>query len=91
MARSHHRLFRALLPLGLGATCLLLLAATGSSGTSVATIALPDGALRPTIRQQLLAPRIASILEQMHYSRRLIDDAFSAQVFERYLLSLIHI
>ena len=88
MARSHHRLFRALLPLGLGATCLLLLAATGSSGAPVATIALPDGALRPTIRQQLLAPRIASILEQMHYSRRLIDDAFSAQVFERYLDAL---
>jgi len=88
MPRVSNRLYRALLPLGVGATCLLLLAATGSSGAPVASMALPDGALRPTIRQQLLAPRIASILEQWHYSRRPIDDDFSAQVFERYFDAL---
>jgi carboxyl-terminal processing protease len=88
MARATNRLLRALLPLGVGATCLLLLAATGSSGTPVSTIALPEGALRPTVRQQMLAPRIASILEQMHYSRRPIDDAFSVQVFDHYVNAL---
>ncbi len=88
MARTSERLFRALLSLGIGATCLLLLAATSSSGAPIASVALPEGALRPTLRQQLLAPRIASILEQTHFSRRSIDDNFSAQVFDHYLNAL---
>ena len=88
MARIADRLFRPLLSLGIGATCLLLLAATGSSGAPVASVALPEGALRPTLRQQMLAPRIASILEQTHFSRRTIDDNFSAQVFDHYLNAL---
>jgi carboxyl-terminal processing protease len=88
MARTSDRLSRTLLSLGIGATCLLLLAATGSSGAPIASVALPEGALRPTLRQQLLAPRIASILEQTHFSRRAIDDNFSAQVFDHYLNAL---
>ena len=88
MARTSDRLIRALFPLGIGAICLLLLAATGSSGTPIASVVLPEGALRPTVRQQLLAPRIASILEQTHFSRRIIDDNFSAQVFDHYLNAL---
>ncbi len=68
--------------------CVLLLAATGSSDAPAATSALPEGALRPTIRQRLLAPRIATLLEQAHFSRKRMDDALSAQVFDRYLDSL---
>ena len=74
--------------LGVLAASLLLLAATGSSGAPATSALLPEGALRPTARQQLLAPRIASILEQTHYSRRLIDKAFSAEVFDHYLNAL---
>lgn len=88
MSRSASRLRKALAPFALAGACLLLLAATGSTGTPAATVRLPDGAIHPTARQQLLAPRIASILEQTHYSRRLIDKKFSAQVFERYLNAL---
>ena len=88
MATVPHRILRALLPLGVGASCLLLLAATGSSGTPVSTLALPEGAVRPTLRQQLVAPRVADILEHSHYSRRTIDDEFSAQVFDHYLNAL---
>src|SRR3954463_3728804 len=52
------RLRRALAPLALTGACLLLLAATGSTGTSTISVRLPDGAIQPTARQQLLAPRI---------------------------------
>jgi carboxyl-terminal processing protease len=77
-----------LAPAAFAAACLLLLAATGSTGTPAASVLLPDGAIHPTARQQLLAPRIASILEQTHYSRRQIDKDFSAQVFDHYLSAL---
>ena len=82
------RLRKTIAPLALTGACLLLLAATGSSGSPVSSLQLPDGAIHPTARQQLLAPRIASILEQAHYSGRRIDKEFSTQVFERYLDSL---
>jgi len=68
--------------------CLLLLAATGSTDAPAATRALPDGALRPTIRQRLLAPRIANLLEQAHFSRKRVDDALSAQVLDHFVGSL---
>lgn len=68
--------------------CVLLLAATGSSDAPAATSALPEGALRPTIRQRLLAPRIATLLEQAHFSRKRMDDVLSVQVFDRYLDAL---
>ena len=77
------RLRKTVAPFALTGICLLLLAATRSSGSPVSSVQLPDGAIHPTARQQLLAPRIATILEQAHYSGRRIDKEFS--------LSLIHI
>ena len=88
MPRLDLRLRTFLTPLALAGACLLLLAATGSTGTPAATTLLPENAIHPTTRQQLLAPRIASILEQTHYSRRLIDKEFSTQVFDHYLNAL---
>ena len=88
MPRLDLRLRTFLTPLALAGACLLLLAATGSTGTPAATTLLPEEAIHPTTRQQLLAPRIASILEQTHYSRRLIDKEFSTQVFDHYLNAL---
>jgi len=75
------------------AACLLVLAATPASqptgaASMAASFTLPEGSVRPTSRQSLLAPRIASILEQWHYSHRQIDQEFSAQVFEHYLNAL---
>jgi carboxyl-terminal processing protease len=69
-------------------TCLIVLAATGSTGVLSNPDLLPEGALRPTTRERILAPRIASILEQAHYSHRAIDAAFSPQVLERFLSTL---
>ena len=88
MTRVESRLRRTLAPIALAGACLLLLAATGSTGTSATSIRLPEGAIQPTSRQQLLAPRIASILEQAHYSGRRIDKEFSALVFDHYLNEL---
>ncbi|HKC16341.1 MAG TPA: hypothetical protein VKC11_06490, partial [Steroidobacteraceae bacterium] len=68
MSRITKPLRSVLAPLALGASCLLLLVATGSSGMSAAPSLLPEGAIHPTARQQLLAPQIANILEQNHYS-----------------------
>ena len=65
--------------------CLALLTAAGSSDAPAATAPVADGALKPTIRQRALAPRIAELLEQQHYSRQRINDDVSVQVFERYL------
>jgi carboxyl-terminal processing protease len=88
MPRVESRLRRALAPIALAGACLLLLAATGSTGTTATSVRLPEGAIQPTPRQQLLAPRIASILEQAHYSGRRIDKEFSALVFDHYLNEL---
>jgi carboxyl-terminal processing protease len=46
---------------------------------------LPPGALAPTDDQRAIARKIGRILEQTHYSREVIDDGFSRQVFQRYL------
>ena len=88
MSRFQSLLRKALGPLALAGACLLLLAATGSTGTPATYAQLPAGAIAPTARQQLLAPRIASILEQAHYSGRRIDKEFSVQVFDHYLKAL---
>jgi carboxyl-terminal processing protease len=88
MSRDESRLRRTLAPIALTGACLLLLAATGSTGTSAMSVHLPNGAIQPTPRQQQLAPRIASILEQAHYSGRRIDKEFSGLVFDHYLNAL---
>ena len=46
---------------------------------------LPPGALAPTDDQRAIARKIGRILEETHYSRAVIDDSFSQQVFQRYL------
>ena len=58
--------------------CLLVLLASGSSGAPAATGLLPPDALQPTAAQRLLAPRVAKVLEDRHYSHRSLDDALSA-------------
>ena len=88
MSRFANRLRKLVAPLALTGACLLLLAATGSTGSPASSVRLPEGAIHPTARQQLVAPRIATILEQAHYSGRRIDKEFSMQVFERYLDAL---
>jgi carboxyl-terminal processing protease len=46
---------------------------------------LPAGSLTPTSDQRSIARKIGRILEETHYSKEMIDDAFSRQVFQRYL------
>jgi carboxyl-terminal processing protease len=75
-------------PLALTCLGLLALAATGSSGAPAATGLLPDGVMGATPQERLLAPRIASILEQNHYRHISIDDKISAQVYDRFLTAL---
>ena len=72
-------------PLAVLAASVVMLLAAGSSDAPAASSPVADGALKPTTRQRALAPRIAELLEQQHYSRQRIDDAVSAQVFDRYL------
>jgi carboxyl-terminal processing protease len=79
---------RLLAPIALAALGLLVLSAASSTGAPAATGLLPEGALGPTPQERLLAPRIASILEQNHYRHIVIDDKFSPQVFERFMSAL---
>jgi len=67
---------------------VLVLSGSGSTGAPAASALLPPGALAPTERQRLLARRIGTILEQAHYRRATIDDAMSAEIYQRYLESL---
>ncbi|HYP78820.1 MAG TPA: S41 family peptidase, partial [Steroidobacteraceae bacterium] len=67
---------------------MLVLSGSGSTGAPAASALLPPGALAPTERQRLLARRIGTILEQAHYRRATIDDAMSAEIYQRYLESL---
>ncbi|HEX4377230.1 MAG TPA: carboxy terminal-processing peptidase [Steroidobacteraceae bacterium] len=67
---------------------LLSLAASGSSGAPAATGLLPDGVMGATPQERLLAPRIASILEQNHYRHISIDEHMSPQVYDRFLTAL---
>jgi carboxyl-terminal processing protease len=75
-------------PLALTCLGLLSLAAAGSSGAPAATGLLPDGVMGATAQERLLAPRIASILEQNHYRHISIDDKLSPQVYDRFLTAL---
>jgi carboxyl-terminal processing protease len=75
-------------PLALTCLGLLALAATGSSGAPAATGLLADGVMGATAQERLLAPRIASILEQNHYRHISIDDKISPQVYDRFLTAL---
>ncbi|HEV2442695.1 MAG TPA: carboxy terminal-processing peptidase [Steroidobacteraceae bacterium] len=65
----------------------LVLAATDAALRAPARAAsiLPPGALAPTDDQRAIARKIGRILEETHYSRQVIDDGFSRQVFQRYL------
>jgi carboxyl-terminal processing protease len=65
----------------------LVLAATDAALRAPARAAsiLPPGALAPSDDQRAIARKIGRILEETHYSRAAIDDAFSRQVFQRYL------
>jgi len=75
-------------PLALSALGLLVLAGAGSSGAPAATGLLPEQAVSPTAQERLLAPRVASILEQNHYRHIAIDERLSPQVLDRFLTAL---
>jgi len=79
---------KLLAPIALSALGLLALSAASSTGVPAATGLLPEGALGPTPQERLLAPRIASILEQNHYRHIVIDDKSSPLVFDRFLAAL---
>jgi carboxyl-terminal processing protease len=68
--------------------CLLVLAAAGSSGAPAATGLLPANALQPTAQQRQLAPRVARVLKDKHYSHQPMDDALSARAADRFLDAL---
>ena len=79
----------------LGWLALTILSALVLAGTDAALRAparaaaiLPPGALAPTDDQRDIARKIGRILEETHYSREVIDDAFSRQVFQQYLEGL---
>jgi carboxyl-terminal processing protease len=73
--------------LALTVASVLVLAATSAALRTPARAAsiLPAGSLAPTDEQRAVARKIGRILEQTHYSRAAIDDAFSRKVFQRYL------
>jgi carboxyl-terminal processing protease len=79
---------KSISPLALACLGLMTLAATGSSGAPAATGLLPDGVMSATPQERLLAPRIASILEQNHYRHITIDDKLSPLVYDRFLTAL---
>src|ERR1700677_341034 len=68
----------------------LVLAATDAALRAPARAAsiLPPGALAPTDDQRAIARKIGRILEETHYSGKVIDDGFSQQVFQHYLEGL---
>jgi carboxyl-terminal processing protease len=69
---------------------VLVLAATDAALRAPARAAsiLPPGALAPTDDQREIARKIGRILEETHYSREVIDDSFSRQVYHQYLEGL---
>lgn len=76
--------------LALTVLSLVVLAATDAALRAPASAAsiLPPGALAPSAEQSSIARKIGRILEETHYSRTTIDDAFSRQVFQHYLEAL---
>src|SRR6202167_5272313 len=88
MLHTHAKARKLLTPLALSALGLLVLAGAGSSGAPAATGLLPEQAVAPTAQERLLAPRVASILEQNHYRHIAIDERLSPQVLDRFLTAL---
>ncbi len=70
------------------AAAAALLALGSSSRAPASTQALPVGAIAPTDRQRMIARQVGTILEEEHFRRAALDDAMSADVFDRYLESL---
>jgi carboxyl-terminal processing protease len=68
----------------------LVIAATDAALRAPARAAsiLPPGALAPTDDQRTIARKIGRILEETHYSGKVIDEGFSRQVFQHYLEGL---
>jgi len=67
-------------------SALVVIAADAALHTPArAASILPAGALAPTDDQRAIARKIGRILEETHYSREVMDDAFSRQVYQRYL------
>lgn len=88
MSHTPHAWRKSLAPLALSVLGLLVLATAGSAGSPAATNLLPEGALGPTPKERLIAPRIASMLESTHYRHLAIDDKLSPQIFDRFLTEL---
>jgi carboxyl-terminal processing protease len=77
------------LSLATAAASLLALFVSASSDAPAATAGGTElTGLRPSTRQRALAPRIAKLLEEAHFSHKQIDDAVSVQVLSRYLDAL---
>jgi carboxyl-terminal processing protease len=75
--------------IALAALLVLTLTGAGSTGAPAGGPGLlPPGALAPAERQHLLARRVGAMLEEVHYSRIVIDDHLSEEIFKRYLDSL---
>ncbi len=67
------------------ATGALLALGSLAQAASAAEAVIPPGSLAPTERQSMVARRVGSILEQMHYSHERINRAMSSRVFDLYL------
>jgi carboxyl-terminal processing protease len=67
------------------ALTVVVLVLASSAPAPANTNLLPPGAIAPTDRQRAIARRVGGILEEAHFSRTVIDDKLSAQVYERYL------
>ncbi|HJS90731.1 MAG TPA: carboxy terminal-processing peptidase [Steroidobacteraceae bacterium] len=76
--------------LALTALSVLAIVATDAAlhAPARAEAVLPPGSLAPTDDQRSIARKIGRILEETHYSKAQINDAFSRQVFQRYLAFL---
>lgn len=74
--------------IALAALLVLTLTGAGSTGAPAGANLLPQGALVPAERQHLLARRVGAMLEEAHYSRTVIDDHLSEEIYNHYLDSL---
>jgi carboxyl-terminal processing protease len=74
--------------IALAALLVLTLTGAGSTDAPAGASPLPPGALVPAERQHLLARRVGAMLEEAHYSRTVIDDHMSEEIFNHYLDSL---
>ncbi len=74
--------------LGLAAGLLFAFVGLGGSSGVPAVSAALSGTLQPTARQRTVARNVASLLEENHFARLVIDDRLSAQVYSRFVDSL---